>query len=78
MHMRHRAAVGVTESNDVISIVVSEERGTISVAQEGRILQMETTTELREFLIKNTVEEEEPEETPRKRRREREKKVTSE
>lgn len=71
MHMRHRAAVGITESNDVISIVVSEERGTISVAQEGRILQMATTTELREFLIKNTVEQEEPEETPRKRRREK-------
>ncbi len=74
MHMRHRAAVGVTESNDVISIVVSEERGTISVAQEGRITPMATTTDLREFLIKNTVEQVEPDEPPKKRRRDRSKK----
>ncbi len=74
MHMRHRAAVGVTESNDVISIVVSEERGTISVAQEGRISHISTTTELREFLIKNTVEQDEPQTAPRKRRWDREKK----
>ena len=74
MHMRHRAAVGVTESNDVISIVVSEERGTISVAQEGRITSMATTTDLREFLIKNTVEQIEPDEPPKKRRRDRSKK----
>jgi diadenylate cyclase len=72
--MRHRAAVGVTESNDVISIVVSEERGTISVAQEGRISHISTTTELREFLIKNTVEQDEPQTAPRKRRWDREKK----
>lgn len=74
MHMRHRAAVGVTESNDVISIVVSEERGTISVAQEGRIMPMATITDLREFLIKNTVVAPEEEESPRRRRREKEKK----
>ncbi len=74
MHMRHRAAVGVTENNDVISIVVSEERGTISVAQEGRITQMSTTSELREFLIKNTAEQEETESPSKKRIWDREKK----
>lgn len=32
---RHRAALGVSESTDSITIVVSEETGRISVAQEG-------------------------------------------
>lgn len=34
---RHRAAIGVTEESDAIAVVVSEERGEISVAFEGRI-----------------------------------------
>lgn len=36
--LRHRAAIGVTEESDAIAIVVSEERGTISVTQNGRII----------------------------------------
>jgi diadenylate cyclase len=34
-HMRHRAAIGVTEESDAISVVVSEETGRISVADHG-------------------------------------------
>ncbi|MCL2371015.1 MAG: diadenylate cyclase [Firmicutes bacterium] len=34
---RHRAAIGVTETNNVISIVVSEETGVISVAKAGEL-----------------------------------------
>jgi diadenylate cyclase len=34
---RHRAAIGLTEENDAIAIVVSEETGAISVTLEGRI-----------------------------------------
>lgn len=34
---RHRAAIGVTEEADCIAIVVSEERGAISVAARGQI-----------------------------------------
>ena len=34
---RHRAALGVTETTDAISLIVSEETGTISVARNGRL-----------------------------------------
>jgi diadenylate cyclase len=50
VHMRHRAAVGVTENLDCIGIVISEERGTISVAFEGRLRRLANHLELREFL----------------------------
>jgi diadenylate cyclase len=34
---RHRAAIGVTEESDAVAVIVSEETGTISVAQQGQI-----------------------------------------
>ncbi|HXK34038.1 MAG TPA: diadenylate cyclase CdaA [Dehalococcoidia bacterium] len=34
---RHRAALGITERTDAVSVVVSEETGGISVAAEGRL-----------------------------------------
>jgi len=34
---RHRAAIGLTEENDAVAIVVSEETGIISVVAEGQI-----------------------------------------
>ncbi len=50
LHLRHRAAVGVTEHTDAIVIVVSEERGTISVAMDGRIREALGAGELRDLL----------------------------
>ncbi len=36
---RHRAAIGITEESDCLSLVVSEENGRISVASFGELLQ---------------------------------------
>lgn len=36
--MRHRAALGITEQSDAISIIVSEETGNISMAIDGKII----------------------------------------
>lgn len=47
---RHRAAVGVSEMGDAIAVVVSEERGTISVSFEGRLYGMENSDSLRTLL----------------------------
>jgi diadenylate cyclase len=37
--LRHRAGIGVSETTDAIAIIVSEERGSISIAHNGRIIR---------------------------------------
>ncbi|RLC88730.1 MAG: TIGR00159 family protein [Chloroflexi bacterium] len=37
--LRHRAAIGTTEESDAVAVVVSEERGNISVTHNGRIMR---------------------------------------
>ena len=44
---RHRAAIGLTEENDAVAVVVSEETGRISVATEGQIARGFTAETLR-------------------------------
>lgn len=36
---RHRAAIGITEESDAVAVVVSEERGIVSFAETGRIVE---------------------------------------
>ncbi len=47
---RHRAAIGVTEQSDAISVVVSEETGAISMARNGRMVRNLDEARLRNIL----------------------------
>ena len=50
---RHRAGVGISEVSDSLTIIVSEETGHVSYAQNGRIYNAVTPSELRETLLDN-------------------------
>ncbi len=55
---RHRAAVGISEITDSITIVVSEETGNISIAEGGKLTVISENS-LREFLM-NVVCQQQP------------------
>jgi len=51
MGTRHRAAIGITEGTDAISIVASEETGLITFVSAGRVIRNIDTATLRKLLL---------------------------
>lgn len=47
---RHRAAVGVSETTDSVTLVVSEETGRVSVAMDGQLRRIADSDELKSVL----------------------------
>ena len=48
--MRHRAAVGITEESDAVTVIVSEETGSISYVKDGELFTKRTAQQLEQFL----------------------------
>ncbi len=49
--LRHRVAVGITEVTDTLALVVSEERGHISLAKDGILTSKVSLEKVREVLL---------------------------
>jgi diadenylate cyclase len=50
VHMRHRAAIGISENSDAVVVIVSEETGTISLAINGKLVRGLSEDKLRSRL----------------------------
>ncbi len=55
---RHRAGLGMSEVSDALTIIVSEETGTVSVAVKGRLSRFLNATTLKKLLVDELAGEE--------------------
>jgi diadenylate cyclase len=60
--VRHRAGIGITEESDAIAVIVSEETGKISIAEEGKINYNLDSEKFRKMLSELLFNEKEGEE----------------
>lgn len=56
---RHRAAIGLSEATDAVTIIVSEETGGVSVSYKGELLRELSKEDFEKFLSKNLIVDEE-------------------
>ena len=63
---RHRAALGISEQSDCVSLVVSEETGKISVMHKGNMMRNLSSQSLSEFLMKTLERKDEVSENVKK------------
>ncbi len=55
MGLRHRAGLGITQESDALAIIVSEETGSITVAQNGQFRRRISSEELESILTQEMI-----------------------
>lgn len=61
---RHRAAIGISENSDAVTVVVSEETGSISVSEDGFLTRHLSKDDLYRILTEKMISEKADEEKP--------------